>query len=104
MRAPGLAELAALDESAFRARFRKSPVRRIGRARFLRNVLIAIGNSGAPHLAASARALLADESPLVRGAAVWALSRLLPAEEFRGLRDDGEADAGVRAEWDAGLT
>jgi epoxyqueuosine reductase len=104
LRAPELTALAALDEAAFRARFRKSPVKRIGRARFLRNVLIAIGNSGAPPLAASAKALLTDASPLVRGAAVWALSRLLPPQELRGLRDGGEADAGVRAEWDAALS
>jgi epoxyqueuosine reductase len=104
LRAPDLAELAALDEAGFRARFRKSPAKRIGRARFLRNVLTAIGNSGAPHLAASAKALLNDESPLVRGAAVWALSRLLPAEELRGLRDNAESDAEVRAEWDAALS
>jgi epoxyqueuosine reductase len=101
LREPDLAELAALDDAAFRARFRKSPVKRIGRARFLRNVLVAIGNSRAPHLAASARALLTDESPLVRGAAVWALSRLLPAAELRALRQDAEPDADVRAEWDA---
>jgi epoxyqueuosine reductase len=104
LRAPDLAELASLDDAAFRARFRKSPVKRIGRARFLRNVLIAIGNSKARGLAVSAQALLADDSPLVRGAAVWALSRLLPAEELRGLRDGGEPDADVRAEWDAALT
>ncbi|HJR55832.1 MAG TPA: tRNA epoxyqueuosine(34) reductase QueG [Rhizomicrobium sp.] len=101
LREPDLAGLAALDDAAFRTRFRKSPVKRIGRARFLRNVLVAIGNSQAPHLAASAQALLTDESPLVRGAAVWALSRLLPAAELGHLRDNGEPDAEVRAEWDA---
>ena len=101
LREPDLAGLAALDDAAFRARFRKSPVKRIGRARFLRNVLIAIGNSKTPHLAASARTLLTDESPLVRGAAVWALSRLLPPAELRALRHEAEPDADVRAEWDA---
>jgi epoxyqueuosine reductase len=103
LRAPDLAGLAALDDAAFRERFRKSPVKRIGRARFLRNVLVAIGNSQTPHLASSATALLKDESPLVRGAAVWALSRLLPAAELRALRDKDEADADVRAEWDAAI-
>ena len=103
LRAPGLAELAGLDDAAFRARFRKSPVKRIGRDRFLRNVLTAIGNSNTPHLAQSAKNLLADESPLVRGAAVWALSRLLPPDQLRALRNDDEADANVRAEWDAAI-
>ncbi len=101
LKAPGLAELAALDDEAFRTLFRKSPVKRIGRARFLRNVLTAIGNSGTPQLAASAQALLRDDSPLVRGAAVWALSRLLPREELAQLREARETDASVIAEWDA---
>src|SRR6202040_1891399 len=74
--APRLADLARLDDAAFRARFTKSPVKRIGRFRFVRNVLIAIGNSGDAALAEEAMRLLDDESPLVRGAAVWALGRL----------------------------
>jgi epoxyqueuosine reductase len=73
---PRLADLAALDDPAFRALFSKSPVKRIGRDRFVRNVLYAIGNSGDPALAPSARALLADPDPVVRDAAEWALSRL----------------------------
>ena len=97
---PRLAELARLDDAAFRALFRKSPVKRIGRDRFIRNVLIAIGNSGDAALAAEARALLDDPSPLVRGAAVWALSRLAPDEFARlAIAHGGETDAGVRAEW-----
>jgi epoxyqueuosine reductase len=104
LKAPDLAVLAALDDDAFRALFRKSPVKRIGRARFLRNVLTAIGNSGAPPLAQAARNLLADDSALVRGAAVWALSRLLPRHELTALRDARESDADVIAEWDAALT
>jgi epoxyqueuosine reductase len=100
LQSPPLSELAALDDAGFRALFRKSPVKRIGRARFLRNVLIAIGNSGDAALAAAAKALLADEAPLVRGAAVWALSRLLPDAEWRMLRRQ-DADAGVNAEWEA---
>ena len=103
LKAPSLAELAALDDVGFRALFAKSPVKRIGRARFLRNVLTAIGNSGSPALAEPAKALLADESPLVRGAAVWALSRLLPREELRVLKKE-DADTGVAAEWDIALT
>ena len=76
LRAPKLAELARLDDAAFRALFAKSPVKRTGRDRFVRNVLIAIGNSGDAALAAEAERLLGDASPLVRGAAVWALARL----------------------------
>jgi epoxyqueuosine reductase len=102
LKAPSLAELAALDDAAFRALFRKSPVKRIGRARFLRNVLIAIGNSGDAALAPAARRLLRDEAPLVRGAAVWALSRLRPKAELQALRNTDE-DAGVNAEWESVL-
>ncbi|MBL8770073.1 MAG: tRNA epoxyqueuosine(34) reductase QueG [Phenylobacterium sp.] len=102
LRSPTLAELARLDDAAFRELFRKSPVKRIGRDRFLRNVLYAIGNSGEPRLAAEAERLLDDPAPLVRGAAVWALSRLLPAETFAALRAARlaqEPDAGVQEEW-----
>jgi len=98
--APRLADLAALDDAAFRSVFAGSPVKRIGRDRFVRNVLIAIGNSGDPALARVAQARLDDASPLVRAMAVWALSRLLPAADFaalRGARTD--PDAGVQAEW-----
>jgi epoxyqueuosine reductase len=76
LRAPSLAELARLDDAAFRALFAKSPVKRIGRDRFVRNVLIAIGNSGDRGLANTLEPLLGDGSPLVRGATVWALGRL----------------------------
>ncbi len=100
--APDLGALAALDDAAFREMFRASPVKRIGRARFVRNVLIAIGNSGLNSLAGAARALLDDPDPLVRGAAVWALSRLLPISELAGLRRDDPDDT-VRQEWDAAL-
>jgi epoxyqueuosine reductase len=104
LNAPRLADLAALDDAAFRALFRKSPVKRIGRDRFLRNVMIAIGNSGDAALIPSARTALADASPLVRGAAVWALSRLLPASDFAELarHHGGEPDPEVRAEWTRG--
>ena len=76
LEAPPLAELAALTDAAFRARFPGSPIKRIGRDRFVRNVLYAIGNSGDPSLAAAARARLADDDPAVRDAARWALARL----------------------------
>jgi epoxyqueuosine reductase len=102
LRAPSLADLARLDDAAFRARFTKSPVKRIGRFRFVRNVLIAIGNSGDAALAEEAMRLLDDESPLVRGAAVWALSQLLEREAFSKLAAraiSAESDETVRAEW-----
>jgi epoxyqueuosine reductase len=100
--APDLADLARLDEAAFRARFSGSPVKRTGRDRFVRNVLIAIGNSGEAALAASALALLDDPSPIVRGAAVWALRRLAPedAETAHAATLARENDASVAAEWD----
>ena len=90
MRAPGLADLARLDDAAFRTLFAKSPVKRIGRDRFIRNVLIAIGNSNEPALAAEAERLLEDPSPLVRGAAIWALAQLKGAEEFAALASAGD--------------
>ena len=100
--APDLQMLASLDDAAFRAFFAGTPVKRTGRDRFLRNVLIALGNSGDPGLAPSAEAHLRDASPLVRGMAVWACARLLHPERLRDLhRSFGaeEADAHVRAEW-----
>jgi epoxyqueuosine reductase len=102
LRAPGLADLAALDDAAFRARFTKSPVKRIGRDRFVRNVLIAIGNSNDGALAAVAERLLDDNSPLVRGAAVWALSQLMGREAFCELAAKAigtEVNGGVIEEW-----
>jgi epoxyqueuosine reductase len=103
LRAPHLAELARLDDSGFRALFTKSAVKRIGRARFLRNVLIAIGNSADAALAGEAQRLLDESSPLVRGAAVWALGRLDPAwlERRAGELRAAETDPEVAAEWDA---
>jgi epoxyqueuosine reductase len=104
--APRLAMLASLEEASFRRFFSGSPVKRIGHARFMRNVLIAIGNSGDAELARIARDKLTHDSPLVRGMAVWALARLLPAAEFRSLAPShgaSEPDASVRAEWDAEL-
>lgn len=103
LRAPGLAELSRLDDPSFRALFSKSPVKRIGRDRFLRNVLYAIGNSGNAKLANEAERLLDDPAPQVRGAAVWALSRLLDGEAFAAIRATrGEdPDDEVRSEWAA---
>ena len=76
LRAPDLADLAALDDAAFGRLFSASPVKRIGRDRFVRNVLYAIGNSGEPRLAASAAGRLDDDCPAVREAAAWALAQL----------------------------
>jgi epoxyqueuosine reductase len=104
LRAPGLADLARLDDAAFRALFTKSPVKRIGRDRFIRNVLIAIGNSNERALAVEAERLLDDQSPLVRGAAVWALAQLIGRKEFAARAPDAirtESDESVRREWQA---
>lgn len=105
LRAPSLADLAALDDASFRALFAKSPIKRIGRDRFLRNVLIAIGNSGDATLAPAAERLAADPDPLVRGAAAWALAQLLSPTAFAALAATAlasETDENVRAEWCAG--
>jgi epoxyqueuosine reductase len=101
--APRLADLAQLDEATFRQVFSGSPIKRIGRDRFVRNVAIALGNSGDATQAALVEELLDDTSALVRGAAVWALARIAP-ERFARLRKSRlaqETDAAVRAEWQA---
>ena len=103
LRAPKLSELVRLDDAAFRTMFAKTAVKRAGRDRFVRNVLIAIGNSGDASLAPDAERLLADPSPLVRGAAVWALSKLLAREKFAALSRN-DADASVNDEWAAALS
>ena len=102
LKAPGLDELAALDDATFRDVFSGSPVKRSGRTRFVRNVCIAIGNSGDAGLVASVLALLDDAAPEIRGAAIWALARLDP-DRFtaeKAARQDREGDPGVVAEWD----
>ncbi len=99
--APALAELAALDEAGFRTRFATTPIKRSGRDRFVRNVLIAIGNSGDRSLIEIVCARLDDSSPLVRAMAVWALFRLDRAafDSVRAQQLAHEVDEGVRAEW-----
>jgi epoxyqueuosine reductase len=102
LRAPRLADLVELDDASFRAFFSGSPLKRIGRDRFIRNVLIAIGNAGDAALAPKAAARLADASPLVRAMAVWALNACAP-EEARARKQDAlarEEDPEVRAEWE----
>jgi epoxyqueuosine reductase len=103
--APRLADLAALDDAAFRKMFAKSPVKRSGRDRFVRNVLVAIGNSGDAALAPSAERLLDDSCPLVRGAAVWALGRLdrKRLTALAATRHRAESDPQVADEWTAAL-
>ncbi|MEL6322779.1 MAG: tRNA epoxyqueuosine(34) reductase QueG, partial [Pseudomonadota bacterium] len=98
---PPLEDLVSLDDAAFRVAYAGSPIKRIGRDRFVRNVLIAAGNSGAAHLVSAVIDRLSDDSPLVRGAAVWALSRLDPARFVaeKSTRLGNEADVDVREEW-----
>jgi len=100
--APSLAELGRLDDAAFRRMFAGTSIKRIGRDRFLRNVLIAIGNSREKGLVSTAKVCLDDASPLVRAAAVWALSRLdrKAAAVERCSRLSGETDPMVREEWE----
>jgi len=101
---PRLDDLASLDDPTFRRVYAGSPIKRLGRDRFVRNVLVAIGNSGSLALAASAERLLDDPSALVRGMAIWALRRLLAPERLdalRRVREPAESDAEVRAEWSA---
>jgi epoxyqueuosine reductase len=105
-----LADLARLDDAAFRLLFTKSPIKRIGRNAFLRNVFYAIGNhlkiSGNEEMEAAAHSALSDESPLVRGAAIWAVRQGLSAEAFSTLRAGhlpAEPDETVRMEWEVAL-
>ena len=102
-RTPPLAELLALDDAAFRQRFAGTPIKRTGRDRFVRNVLIAAGNSRDTALIGPVTALLPDPSPLVRAMAVWALKRLADPITFSASYNefaDGERDSAVGEEWD----
>ncbi|RYC09854.1 tRNA epoxyqueuosine(34) reductase QueG [Ciceribacter ferrooxidans] len=105
LREPEIAHLLSLDDAAFRTLFSGSPVKRIGRNRFIRNLLIAAGNSARPELAEPCRRLLDDDAPEVRGMAVWALSRLIDRDTFEALQlghRPQEQDPDVQAEWDFG--
>lgn len=107
LEAPALADLATLDDAGFRRLFAGSPIKRIGHARFLRNVLIAVGNSADPNLLPAAEGRLADPEPLVRGAAVWAVRRLAAPDTIQKLRlafEPSEGDMEVRAEWAADVS
>jgi epoxyqueuosine reductase len=104
LRAPPLADLVRLNDEQFRRLFSKTSIKRTGRDRFVRNVLIAIGNSGDATLSIEVERLLADSSPLVRGAAVWTLSQLLPRQRLVELRKKQvESDAAVLTEWSSAL-
>ncbi len=99
---PPLIDLLKLDDASFRAKFTGSPIKRTGRDRFLRNVLIAAGNSGDVSLIPSVENLLMDRSPLVRAMAVWALSRLIESDRFSTLKSHhaaSEPDEAVKVEW-----
>ena len=103
--APRLADLARLDDADFRRLFAGTAIKRTGRDRFVRNVLIALGNGGDPQQVATVEALLDDASALVRAMAVWALARLAEAPAFARARDrrlPNEDDAAVRGEWECG--
>ena len=103
---PALHDLLTLDDATFRARFAGTPIKRAGIARFLRNVLIAAGNSGDTALVPRVAHLLDHEQPLVRGAAVWALSRLVAREHIATLAAAAhhhETDPAVRDEWQQAL-
>jgi epoxyqueuosine reductase len=104
LKAPSLDELAALDDAAFREIFSGSPIKRTGRDRFVRNVCIAIGNSGSSRFTPCLLALLDDTSPLVRAAAIWALAQLDPGSfaEEKARRRASEHDNQVIEEWDLG--
>jgi epoxyqueuosine reductase len=101
--APKLADLLTLDDAAFRVLFSGSPIKRIGRNRFVRNVLIAAGNSKDISLLPGVMQLLDDADEVVRGSAIWALRQLSP-ERFAGLKlhlASQEESHSVRAEWEA---
>jgi epoxyqueuosine reductase len=104
--APRLDRLARLDDAAFRRLFAGSPIKRIGRDRFVRNVLIAIGNSADPTLAEEAERLIDDEAPEVRGTAIWALQRLAPdrVPQMAARKRMDERHSDVREEWTAAMS
>lgn len=100
--APRLADLAALDDAGFRNVFSGSPIKRAGRDRFVRNVLIAIGNTGDPSLVPTVERLLTDPAPVVRAMAVWALGQIADTACFSAAHaryGRREEDPAVLEEW-----
>jgi epoxyqueuosine reductase len=103
LNAPRLDALLALDDAAFRVKFAGSPIKRTGRNRFIRNVLIAAGNSGEARMVDAITPHLSDSSAFVRGAAVWAIGQLdsVKAKALKQTALFNEKDASVIAEWQA---
>jgi epoxyqueuosine reductase len=102
---PALKELSTFDDEQFRKYFAGTPIKRTGRDRFLRNVLIAMGNSGDQSMIGAIEPHLKDDTPLVRGAAIWALAQLVSDAEFEKFRAhhlSHEPDEAVREEWRLG--
>ena len=104
LRSPKLEDFLSFDDAAFRQFFSGSPVKRIGRDRFMRNILIAAGNSGTSALIPHCKPHLVDPNPIVRGAAIWALSQLVQIEDLAAMQNPTEQDLDVIAEWDLALT
>ncbi len=102
LKEPELDALLTLDDAAFRSLFSGSPVKRIGRDRFVRNVLIAAGNSGEERFVPACKALARDAAPTVRAMAVWALSRLMPTDDLAAFAREceQETDNEVLSEWE----
>ncbi len=97
-----LSKLSKLEDKTFREFFSGSPIKRIGRDRFLRNVMIAIGNSGKRSLSKETIMKISDKSPLVRGAAIWATRNLLDDAEIKDIKEKSlnkERDNSVKKEW-----
>lgn len=104
LKSPPLADLLALDDGAFRKHFSGSPIKRIGRNRFMRNCLIAAGNGDNPALIAHIKPHLKDDDPIVRGAAIWALGELMGTDKFSAFGAPfygSETDPYVLEEWTA---
>jgi epoxyqueuosine reductase len=101
LKEPSIAFLLTLDDATFRTFFSGSPVKRIGRDRFIRNVLIAAGNSGDARLVGQCLELAGDPSPVVRGMAIWALKRLMTEDNFSRFAEArrAEDDPDVQEEW-----
>ena len=101
---PRLVDFLVLDDAGFRVLFSGSPIKRIGRNRFVRNVLIAVGNSYDSSFVPEVTKLVEDPSEIVRGSAIWALSRISPKDfaTLKALKSGSETDMAVRAEWELG--
>jgi epoxyqueuosine reductase len=104
---PALAGLLKLDDTAFRIQFSASPVKRTGYKRFIRNVLIASGNSGDANLIPVIQSYVINQEPVIRASAIWALSQLMPHADFTAYAEHqmkSEDNQDVLAEWDTGIS